>query len=184
MKPKFTFKPTQRMITAVEAFLAARLCEQEIEPIVTKYQVEILERNRFKAVRLSERGDEEIIVDPKHSYRMSDDDALQYFAECRTARTKELLSIDGEEQDVCPHLKAKSALVQAENELIKSMSDLPELASLGGKLYCLTLENRSRVVELSLGLVVPFVSNGRAARLAQESLEKYPRFASQAAIPQ
>ncbi|UIF89450.1 hypothetical protein [Cupriavidus sp. UYPR2.512] len=184
MKPKFTFTPTDRMVAAVEAFLAARLCEQEIEPIVTKYQQEILSRHRFKAVRLSERGEEVIILDPNQSYRISDEDSVVYFAECRKARDAAQLTIEGEEQDVCPHLKAKHALVLAENELIKSMSVLPQLESLGGKLYCLKLEDRKKLVELSLGLVVPFVSRGRAAALAQTTLAQYARFAPQPAMPQ
>ena len=184
MNQKATFTPTARMITAVEAYLAARLCEQEVEPIVSQYQKEILSKHRFKAERLSQRGDENIILDPNKSYRMCDSDSDVYFAECRKARDAAQLTIDGEEQDVCPHLKAKHALVLAENELIKSMGELPQLASLGGKLFCLKLEDRKRLIELSLGLVLPFVSKGRAAGLAQATLEKYPRFAQQAAMPQ
>lgn len=184
MNRKATFKPTDRMIAAVEGYLAARLCEREIEPIVTKYQKEILSRHRFKAERLSQRGDEEVILDPNKSYRMRDADSEVYFAECRKARDAELLTIEGEDPDICPHLKAQHALILTENELIKSMGELPQLASLGDKLFCLKQEDRKKVVSLSLGLVVPFVSKGRAAGIAQATLAKYPRFAGQAALQQ
>lgn len=183
MNKKAPFTPTERMIAAVEAYLAARLCEQEIEPVVIKYQKEILSRHRFKAERLNSRGDEEIILDPNKSYRMGDADSEVYLAECRNARGAERLTIEGEDPDVCPHLKAQHALILAENELIKSMGELPQLASLGDKLFCLKREDRKKVIELSLGLVVPFANKGRTVGLAQATLAKYPRF-SKPDLPQ
>lgn len=184
MNQKATFTPTDRMIAAVEGYWAARLCEQQFEPIVTKYQKEILSKYRFKAERLSQRGGEDVILDPNKSYRMGEADSEVYFAECRKARSAEQLTIEGEDPDVCPHLKAQHALILAENELIKSMSELTPLASLGDKLFCLKLEDRKRVIELSLGLVKPFTSKERAINLSMATLTKYPRFAGQAGLPQ
>jgi len=183
MNQKTPFTPTARMIAAVEAFLAARLCKQVVEPIVISYEKEILGRHRFKAERCV-RGQEEIILDPTQSYRMREADSEVFFAECRKARNAEQLTIEGEDPDTCPYLKAQHELLKAENEVIKSMSELPQLASLGDKLYCLKLEDRERLMKLSLGLLVPFVSKGRTARLAEATLAKYPRFAAPARLPQ
>ncbi|WP_429321406.1 hypothetical protein [Paraburkholderia sp. GAS448] len=171
------------MIAAVETYLASRLCVEEIQPIVIGYETEILSRYRFKARRSALAGQEEIILDPKKSYRISDADSEVYFAECRKARTAERITIEGEDPDTCALLKAQHAVLLAENEVIKSMSDLPQLASLGDKLFLLTLEDRKKAIELSLGLITPFVSKDRAIRFAHATLVQYPRFAAQALLP-
>ncbi|WP_127837825.1 hypothetical protein [Paraburkholderia fungorum] len=183
MNPKSAFTPTSRMIAAVETYLAARLCEEEFQAIVIGYETEILSRHRFKAVRSTKPGQDEIILDPKHSYRISEADSDVYFAECRKARVDERITIEGEDPDTCPLLKARHALLLAENEVIKSMSDLRQLASLGDKLYVLKLEDRRKLIELSLGLIAPFVNNDRTIRLAHATLVTYPRFAAQARLP-
>lgn len=180
MNRKFAFSPTPRMIAAIEAYLAARLCEKTIEPIVTRYETVILARHRFKAERSTIPGQDEIILDPKRSYRVSQADAKVFFAECRKAREAARITIEGEDEDTCPLLKAHHAVVLAENEVIKAISHLPQLESVRDKLFALNLENRKKILELSLGLIEPFVSRDRAIRLAQASLVRYPRFAKEA----
>jgi len=183
MNRKLVFTPTPRMISAVETYLAARLCEKKIQPIVIGYEAEILGRYRFKAERSTQPGQEEIILDPEKSYRISEADSEVYVSECRKARAAERITIDGEDPDTCPLLKARHSVVLAENEVIKSMSETPQLVSFGDKLFVLKLEDRKKVVELSIGLMEPFVSDDRAIRLAHATLVKYPRFAEEASLP-
>ncbi|WP_241302289.1 hypothetical protein [Burkholderia stabilis] len=171
------FTPTDRMIAAAEAHLAAEMSEREIRPIVIGFETEILKKYRFVAARTVRTEPEEIILDPNLSYRLGEADSAIFFAECQKARAAAQITIEGEDPDVCPLLKARHVLVNTGSALIKAMSELPALAVFAEKDYVMRLEDRQKVIELSLGLLDPFVSKCRTVALVREYLAQYRRFA-------
>ena len=177
------FTPTDRMIAAAEAHLAAEMSEREIRPIVIRFETEILKKYRFVASRTVRSEPEEIILDPNLSYRLGEADSAIFFAECRKARAAAQITVEGEDPDVCPLLKARHTLVNAESALIKAMGELPALAVFAEKEYVMRLEDRKRVIELSLGLLDPFVSKDRTVALVRDYLAQYPRFAKSIYLP-
>lgn len=148
------WQPTEAMITAAHNVFVTMAFEQTVKPIVEGYQKDILSFWRFKiAPEHVTRGHkkDEIILNPKHSYLLSDDDFKLYLAECNDARIKAGLKVDNPEH--CPLLVAKHLRIIAENTLIDTMKPVTGIKT--DQVYM--LEHRKQLVDLTLKLLAPFV---------------------------
>ena len=149
------FKPTEAQIHAAEAVFAAMAMEQTIRPIVETYEKAILVMHQFKIAKKWEDklGTPEVILDPKLSYLLENDDFAIYHEECKQARDAAGLKV--EDYDHCPLLVAGHLRIQAEIELLQAISTIPELktfASANG----LSTELRSKAIDMTLKLLSPF----------------------------
>lgn len=150
---------TQEMINAAEVFLLAKVLEEAIEPVVTQYSKRILEKHEFKA---SDKWNEfpevakKVILDPKQVYLLSEEDMATYLAEAFIARDNAGLKVSHPEN--CPYLEAKNHRVMAENALFDTVSKHPKLGNL--KPHLLTLDERSKVIDLILTILTPYMRTG------------------------
>lgn len=155
MKPKF--QPTPTMVNAAQTVFTTMAFLQTIQPVVVQYQTEILARGQYRIrPEFSERLGDEVILDPKQAYLMSDKDFVEYDAQCKLERDLAKLLVDKPEQ--CPLLVAEDLQRRAEHQLIKAMEpsiigvDVDKLLSLGQSRY-------RNFIELTLKLLAPFVKN-------------------------
>jgi hypothetical protein len=161
MMTEKTFRPTSNQIKAAQLLLIAMAHERTIRPIVEGYMTEILAKGQWRR-----RADfvghglmDEVILDHKLSYHLSDEDAAVFFAECRKARDAAGLKVENPE--FCPLCVAEHTRVQAENLLMNRMSETPRLEYLA-KSYLLTLDERAKVIDLSLKMLAPYVGDTAA----------------------
>lgn len=154
------FVPTAEMIAAAESVFMAMAMVETIRPIVVGYQTAILAEGQWhiKPEFASRLGDE-VILDPKHSYLMSEEDFAVYLAQCKIARDKAKLHVDHDEN--CPLLVAEHLLIQAEHALIDAMSGVTKIAKDG--LLSVGMGEYKQYIDLTLRLLAPFVKNNLAA---------------------
>ena len=149
------FKPTDAMLTATRNVFVTMAFEKTVRPIVEGYQKDILAFWKFKiAPEHINRGHEEneIILDPKNSYLMGDDDFKLYLAECNDARKKAGLKVDNPEH--CPLLVAEHLRVIAENTLIDTMEPITGISL---DTHYLSLEHRKQLIDLTLKLLAKYI---------------------------
>jgi hypothetical protein len=151
-----TFKASVSMIKAAETVFLAMLLVETVRPVVIKYQTDILAEGKW-CVRddFTDRPSEEVILDPRRAWLMSDADFAIYDSQCKAARKAGGLHVDDDEK--CPLLVSEHAVVCAESELAEALSEVSPmnseiLNSLGG-------QRRKDAVELMLTLMAPFVKN-------------------------
>ena len=145
-----SFQPSGRQIKAAESLFVAIAMEETMRPIVEGYQKSILARHKFhKDVKWSERvGDDEVIVDPKISYLLNDEDAAVYHAECNA--TRDSLGLKTEKPGNCPLLEAEYARLRCESALLTAMGDTKEFEALARA----NLSGAKRVEAVSLALKI------------------------------
>lgn len=160
------FKPTEAMINAAETLLLAMAHAATIRPIVLKYETEIIaegqwhmDRKLYESIELRHlnsprSGADRIILDPKESYMMSEDDFKKYDAKCKIARDNAGLLVDHDEQ--CPMLVADHLVMQAEHALIETMSE--RTGTTKDQLLCAGMDKYKHYVDLTLRLLTPFVA--------------------------
>lgn len=160
------FKPTEAMVNAAETLLLAMAHAETIRPIVLKYEAEILaegqwhmDRKLYESIELRQlneprSGADRIILDPKESYMMSEDDFKEYDAKCRDARDNVGLLVDDDEQ--CPMLVADHLVMQAEHALIEIMTE--RTGATKDQLLCAGMDKYKHYVDLTLRLLTPFVA--------------------------
>lgn len=151
------FTPTKDQVRLAEAVLTAMAHESLIRPIVTEYETAILNKHQFKIAReWVEQGEpDRVILDRKHSFLLSEEDAKVYYAECFAARDAANLKVDRPEN--CPLLVAEDVRGQAENALLKAIAAIPGLELLGSG--GMTLDERTKAIQLTLQLLAPFVAD-------------------------
>lgn len=158
---------TKEMVAASETLFVAIAFEQIIRPVVEAYEDEILQRLQFRTDKcFAERGIDRIVLNRKHTYLLSLQDQAVLFEETEKARTRANLkvSIPGN----CPLLEAEHRRIMAEQAFLESIAEHPNLGNLKNTM---PLETRAHVIELSLRLLAPFVSD--AAEIL-EGLMKAP----------
>jgi len=148
------FIPTPEMISAAETLFKSMAFADMIRPIVLKYETEILAEGQWhiKPEYAAHSGDK-IILAPKDSYLMSEEDLAKYYAKCKVARAAANLHVDHDDQ--CPLLVAEEMVRQAQRALIEEMSVLHNLTA--DKLLCAGLDKYNQYVDLCLKLLAPFV---------------------------
>lgn len=152
------FVPNANMVRAAENLVMIMAHEDIVRPIVEAYEVAILAKHQFRiARRFVDQGcDDQIVLDPKRSYLLEKADAKVFHQECLEARDAAGLKVSNPEN--CPALEARSLRTQAENVLLDSIADLPNLAAMRDT-SGLTLELRKRAVDLTLSLLASFCSD-------------------------
>jgi hypothetical protein len=160
------FQPTEAMVDAAETLLLAMAHAETIRPIVLKYEAEILaegqwhmDRKLYESIELRHlneprSGADRIILDPKESYMMSEDDFKEFDAKCRDARDNAGLLVDHDEQ--CPMLCADNLVMQAEHALIETMRE--RTGATKDQLLCAGMDKYKQYVDLTLRLLTPFVA--------------------------
>lgn len=158
-KAKYPMGITQEMVSAAETYLLAKVLEEAVEPVVTQYSKEVLEKYQFKASSKWDEFDElkgSVILDPKLTYLLSEDDWAIYSAE--TFKARDLSGLKVSRPDNCPYLEAKNHRVIAENALIDAVAKHPKLGNL--RRHLLTLDERAKLLDLILRFLAPHVRNG------------------------
>ncbi len=146
---------TDAMVACAERVLVTTAFERMIEPIVIGYQTEILKRLQLKvADEFKDEGIDRIILDPDHTYLLSDEDFQRYLAESNEARKKAQLVVEDPSQ--CPLLVAIHERIKAENALLKAMSEIPRLGDLR-HFGVATIKQREQLLEMTLAVLSPYV---------------------------
>lgn len=152
MKSKIDFKPTQDMINAAIYVFKTMAMVQTIEPIVLNYQRKVLAKHKFKGGY--SKDDFKVILDPKDSWLLKDNDFKIYLDEINHERKQAGLHVDN--PDHCPLLVAKQMQRNAEKLLIIEMKPITKLDP---KDIC-NIDHYHKLIDLSLKLLTPFVKKG------------------------
>lgn len=154
------FTPTSEQISLAEAVMATTAHESLIRPIVEGYEHAILKKHQFRiSPYWVEKGvSDNVILDRKDSFLLSEEDSRTYFAECHAARDAAKLKVSNPE--FCPLLVAEHLRIGAENALLKAMAATPGLESFGSG--GLTLEIRDKAIDITLKLLAPFCRDADA----------------------
>ena len=149
------FSPSAAQIRLAEAVLVAKAHEDLIRPVVEAYETEILAKHQFcidpQWIDLGECEDQ-VILDRKKTFLLSDKDAKVFFQASHAARDAAGLKVD--DPEFCPLLVAENVRREAEKALLKAMSAIEGLETLGKGF--MTTEQRSKAVEITLRLLAPF----------------------------
>jgi hypothetical protein len=112
---KLTNGPTKEMIEAGKKVIEAKANTEFIREIVVGYQTQIL-KEMDKFAKFGPRNTEKVL-DPKHSYLLTDKDYKEYADKCEDARKTYGLHVDNPE--FCPLLVAENDQRKAERNLIE-----------------------------------------------------------------
>lgn len=148
---KMTNQPniTNNMILAAKDVFLSMAWEQAIRPVVEGYQKQILDRNKF-----TDKRTKEVILDPKHTYMMSDEDFAVYLKEIEVCREAAGLKIRSEGN--CPLLEARNDLRIAERAFAKTLEPLTKVTI--DQVLCTKngLENYRKYLNLGLKMVLSY----------------------------
>lgn len=161
--PTRQFLPTQQMIAAAETVFLALAYEQTTRAVVEGYQRKILAERRWETsstIRASTRRRESeqdgmYVTDIKYAWMMNDADFGHWRARCNEERIA--ANLPAETDDNCPLLVAEDATRRAKYALCDSMAGITGID--GAKAVTLRLDHYNDLVELTLKLLTPFVSN-------------------------
>jgi hypothetical protein len=161
--PTRQFVPTQQMITAAETVFVALAYEQTTRAIVEGYQRKILAERRWETssiIRASTRRRESeqdgmYVTDIKYAWMMNDADFAHWRARCNEKRIA--ANLRAETDDNCPLLVAEDTTRRAKYALCDSMAGITGID--GAKAVTLRLDRYNDLVELTLKVFAPFVSN-------------------------
>ena len=146
---------TDALISSAERVLVTTAFEKMIEHIVVGYQTEILQRLQLKVS--DEFKDDPVgpvILNPDHTYLLNEDDYGRYLSESHEARKKAQLVVEDPSQ--CPLLVAIHERINAENQLLKAMSEIPRLGDLR-HFSVATIKQRGQFLDMSLAMLAPYV---------------------------
>lgn len=101
---------TSAMVTTAGLVIKTKALVETVSPIVTAYQREVLKRFQFTNEEFLARTKKvdvtpTVILDPKDSYKLSEEDFDIYLEACRVEQQKAQLKTDTPEQ--CPKLVAE-----------------------------------------------------------------------------
>ena len=154
---------TDKMIEAAERLFEAIAIERTLDPIVNGYKRAILLRLQLQvSPEFQDGSDDQVVLNPDHTYLLAESDWDLYLAEVNKARVAARLHVD--EQDQCPLLMASAERVRAENELIAALREIPRLKDLEHFGYA-SLEKRKKLLDLALSMLSPYVKPAKQAIL-------------------
>lgn len=149
---------TPEMIQAANALCMAQAFTQTLRPIVEGYQKEILAKHQFtnkgeKAIfgKCGRQWEEEVVLNPDHTYLLSDEDANTYFAEIEVAR--QVAGLKVEREGNCPLLEAESLERKASHVFIDAMFPITKMNHDSVMNSSDFLGNRKKLIDLGLGLI-------------------------------
>jgi hypothetical protein len=150
-----SFTPTPTMVSLAQSVMVAMAFADTIRPIVVGYETDILKNGQWRIrPEFADRLNNEIIIDPKRAYLMSDEDALVFHAECKKARDTAGLKVENDEH--CPLLVAENLVMQCERALIDEMATITGMSS--NNLCCIGMDKRKQYIDLTLRLLAPFIT--------------------------
>lgn len=162
-----SFAPTVEMLHAAEDILLAEAVVKAIVPVVDAYQRRILVDGQWKG-----SNDDRVILDPKLTYHMRDEDFAEYDRRCNDARKRAGLWVASPEY--CPKLVAENDLRTAKRKLIDAMQPITGVDADG--LLCLGMKEYDRYVDLSQKLLARYVDSARVKqRFAAWRAEREPQ---------
>ena len=150
------FAATPEMIAAAECVFFSMATEAHVRPIVEGYQKQILENGQWhiNPKYVGQRGTvDRIILDPRHSYLLSEPDFEAYLQACKRARDAAGLVVDDDEK--CPLLVAEDAVRCARRALVDIMEPVTGLSA--DRLLTAGEAKYMECVELTLRLLAPMV---------------------------
>lgn len=148
------FVPTAAMVDAAEDVFKTMAFLETIRPIVMKYQTEILQQGQWRIrPKYADRLGDKVILDPKDSYLMSEEDLAVFIDHCKVARDKAGLHVDHD--DKCPLLVAEHLLIKAKRALLDVMEPVTRLPA--DRLLSAGMDKYNSGVELTLQLLASFV---------------------------
>lgn len=171
MPPAGPFTPSDEQIRCAQELMVAMAYEETLRPIVEGYEREILAKHRFKmAAKWGERTGPEggVILEAKHAFLLDEHDAKVYQDECRLAQ--EAHGLKASKPENCPLLEAEHARRVAENALMETWKGHPRFASLAD-LGTLQTKQRAKVIDLTLGLLAPYMKGNANDMLADMGIE-------------
>lgn len=139
------------IIAAGRAVFTAMAYVETIRPVVVGYQKQILaDMKAHIAQKNIIRGrEDEVIIDPNHTYLMEDDDFQEYIDECHSEAIKHGFQV--KERGYCPLLVAEHLLTQAQHLLIHTMEPITGIKV--NDLFHHGLKDYHNYIELTLKLV-------------------------------
>lgn len=155
------FRPSGEQIKFAELLIMAQALVETVRPIVEGYQKAILAKYNFTNQRTVERfahrgaAPVEIILDPKRTFELSEEDFAVYLKECNDARIEAGLHVDNPEH--CPLLVAENVYRQAQRAFMESMESFTgiNVDSLIGIID--GIKKYDDFTESTLKLVTPFI---------------------------
>ncbi|PPC88017.1 MAG: hypothetical protein CTY39_01410 [Hyphomicrobium sp.] len=133
--------------------------ENTVRPIVVGYQTQILQEGQWKVRdEFSERiaGDKErVILDPKESYLMSEEDFSVFNNRCQQAQAE--LGLKVEKEGNCALCEAEHFRIKAEHALIDAMAPITKI-ELSNLVF---MDDRKKLLDLILNLLTPYVAKAR-----------------------
>lgn len=153
------FTPSEDMKSAARGCFLAMAYTGTVRPIVEGYQHDILSEYQFRTDVEQYDGKrvypDKVVLNPDHTYMLTEDDFAFYLAECRTAQSA--AGLKTESRDHCPLLVAESIQRDAEHLLIDAMEPLTGInfnTILGSRNF---IDHLKKYIDLSLKLLAPFV---------------------------
>jgi hypothetical protein len=164
------FQPTAEMIKAAENVFLAITVEQSIRPIVEGYQRKVLAERSWRTTPellagLQRRSNQPVadeITDIKAAWMMANDDFAIYRKRCNEERIA--AKLHAETDDHCPLLVAENITRLAKHALCDAMAGITKID--GAKAVTLPAADYDKLVDLTLKLLAPFVTNPLAPQKA------------------
>lgn len=163
MKNFKDFSPTPAMLSAARDVLVATAYLDLVSPVVEAYEREILVKGQWSAsADLADIFPEgKVILKPKESFMLGDEDAAIFYAQCHAARDRAGLKVS--RPDNCPRCEADWTLTQARWRLVDEMESLTGVSR--DQALSRGMDDYKRYIELSLCLLMPYLEQSGDAML-------------------
>lgn len=133
------------IIQAGKELFEAKARTETVKEIIIPLQKKVLKRHQFTAEKMREEG-EETILNPDHTYRLSDEDFNTYLDDIHEEHHKAGFKC---KRNYCPLLKAENEEVKASRKLIDSAEKLTGIKN--EDVY--KLDQRREYIDLLLSLI-------------------------------
>lgn len=160
------FCPSKEIVDAALRVFQGMAAVDVIRPVVHQYESMILAEGQWHVrPEFCVRGrKDEVILDPKHSYLMSEADFAEFEAQRRIAMRNSRLYYEHEEQ--CPLLVAEHELIKAKHHLVDVMEGVTGISK---DMLLSDMDKYQQYIELTLQLLGPYVAERRAQDAERES---------------
>ena len=148
-------KPSKDVVAATETVLLAQAWVDTVKPIVIGYQTEILASMKARTDKQHRAYDDFIVLNPEHTYMMSEVDFQTYITLTRIHQDK--AGLITESRDFCPLLVAESLLSDAQNVLVDILEPITGLSA--HLLICNGMKSYKQYLEICLSWLARFVNS-------------------------
>lgn len=162
-------KPSANLIEAATTVMMCMAYKQTIEPIVTQYQKEILEKHRFLP-KYDERLKNDVdfkqpVLNPDHLYTIADEDFNTYLVGVHQKHLENGFNV---EFGYCPLLMARNMESDAHRELLEEAKYITKLDPQDS--ICSGMDNYKQAIELTMKWVGQFVDKKRALEIFDKEI--------------